>query len=331
MKSLVKYLAFYFSFAVIAFAQNGKQVIHPEWSINANIYEVNVRQYTPEGTFAAFEKHLPELKKLGVDIIWIMPINPIGKQNRKGALGSYYAVANYKTVNPEFGTVDDFKKLVNKTHKLGMKIIIDWVANHTAWDNIWVKDHPEFYTRDAKGNFVPPVADWEDVIDLNYDNKELRSLMIDAMKYWVKECNIDGFRCDVAAMIPIDFWNEAVPELKKIKHVFMLAEANENFVHQAFDMSYNWQLKDLMNDIAKGKKNAEDLVKLFEKEKQEYKTDDYRMSFTTNHDLNSWDGTEYVKIGERNGSFYSFMRNSSRYAANLFRAGSRYEQATPLF
>ena len=298
MKSLVKYLAIYFSFAAIACAQNGKQVVHPEWSINANIYEVNVRQYTPEGTFSAFEKHLPELKKLGVDIIWIMPINPIGKLNRKGTLGSYYAVADYKAVNPEFGTVNDFKKLVNKTHKLGMKIIIDWVANHTAWDNVWVKDHPDFYTRDSKGKFVPPVADWEDVIDLNYDNKELRSLMIDAMKYWVKECDIDGFRCDVAAMIPNDFWNEAVPELKKIKHVFMLAEANENYMHSFFDMTYNWPLKDLMDAIAKGKKKAVDLYPFFEKEAQEYKRNDYRMNHITNHDLNSWDGSEYERLGE---------------------------------
>ena len=279
-------------------AQEKSGLTHPVWSKNASIYEVNVRQYTPEGTFKAFEKHLPELKKLGVDILWLMPINPIGVLNRKGSLGSYYAVRDYKAVSPEFGTDKDLKNLVGKIHKQGMKVIIDWVANHTAWDNVWLKDHPDFFTKDAKGNIIPPVADWGDVIDLNYDNKELRSFMIDAMEYWIKEFNIDGFRCDVAAMVPTDFWIDATARLNKIKKVFMLAEASENYIHQAFDMSYNWQMKDLMNDIAKGKKKAADLVTFFNTEATEYKRDDYRMNFTTNHDENSWNGTEYERLGE---------------------------------
>ena len=163
------------------FAQAPTTVQHPEWSKNAVIYEVNIRQFTPEGTFDAFEKHLPDLKKLGVDILWLMPINPIGELNRKGSLGSYYSVKDYKAVNPEFGTIDDFKKLVSKIHDAGMYVIIDWVANHTSWDNVWVKTHPEFFTKDKNGNFVPPIANWEDVIDLNYDNKELWNYMIDPM------------------------------------------------------------------------------------------------------------------------------------------------------
>lgn len=286
------------------FAQSYKSVKHTEWSKKATIYEVNIRQYTPEGTFSAFQKHLPELKKLGVDILWLMPINPIGVQNRKGSLGSYYSIQDYKAVNPEFGTMEDFRKLVSEIHKLGMHVIIDWVANHTAWDNVWVKSHPEFYTKDEKGNFVPPVADWTDVIDLNYDNKELWNFMIDAMNYWIKESNIDGFRCDVAAMVPTEFWIEARKHFTKSKkNIFMLAEANENYLHQVFDMTYNWPLKDLMNDVAQGKKNPKAIKEYFENEKKEYNKDDYRMVFTTNHDENSWNGTEYERLGDAAETF----------------------------
>jgi len=273
-------------------------VKHPAWSKNVGIYEVNIRQYTPEGTFKAFEKHLPELKELGVGILWLMPINPIGIKNRKGKLGSYYSVKNYKKVNHEFGTLEDFKGLVNKIHKMGMHVIIDWVANHTAWDNVWVTEHPEFYTKDANGNFVPPVADWSDVIDLNYNNKLLWKYMVDAMKYWVTETNIDGFRCDVAAMVPTEFWNYARKQLDEIKPVFMLAEANEPELQiHAFDMTYNWQLKDLMNKIAKRKAAAEDIAKLYSKQQKKYSPNDYRMNFTTNHDENTWNGTVYERLG----------------------------------
>ncbi len=226
----------FFSFNFL-FAQQSN-VVHPLWAKDVGIYEVNIRQYTPEGTFNSFGKYLPQLKELGVGILWLMPINPIGVKNRKGKLGSYYSVRNYKKVNPEFGNLKDFKLLVKKIHKMGMHVIIDWVANHTSWDNVWVKEHPEFYTKDANGNFVPPVADWSDVIDLNYNNKLLWKYMVDAMKYWLTETNIDGFRCDVAAMVPTEFWNYARKELEKIKPVFMLAEANEPELQiHAFDMS----------------------------------------------------------------------------------------------
>ena len=299
-------IAFLF-FTLLSFcnllAQNNELVKHPGWAKNASIYEVNIRQYTPEGTFNAFEKHLPELKKLGVDILWLMPINPIGILNRKGSLGSYYSIRDYKAVNPEFGTLDDFKSLVNKIHDLKMHVIIDWVANHTALDNVWVKDHKDFFKLDSSGNFIPPVKDWSDVISLNYSNKKLWNYMIDAMSYWLKECDIDGFRCDVAAMVPIEFWKDAYPKLLKIKNIFMLAEANEPFIHQAFDMTYNWQLKDLLNQFASGKKKAIDLIDYFEKEKIEYKPNYYRMNFTSNHDLNSWDGTEYERMKDGAESF----------------------------
>jgi cyclomaltodextrinase / maltogenic alpha-amylase / neopullulanase len=272
--------------------------ITPGWSKNIVIYEANIRQYTPEGTFKAFEKHLPELKKMGVGIIWLMPVNPIGIINRKGTLGSYYSIMDYKKVNPEFGTINDLKILVAKIHSLHMFVIIDWVANHTAWDNVWTKSHSDFYKKDSLGKFVPPVKDWTDVIQLNYENKNLRHSMIDAMKYWIKQCNIDGFRCDVASMVPIDFWIEARKELSKTKDIFMLAEASEPNLHKAFDMTYNWPIKDMLNDIAKQKKKASDIIRYYDSEKKDFDKENYRMVFTSNHDENSWAGSEYERLGE---------------------------------
>lgn len=269
----------------------------PEWSKNATIYEVNIRQFTQEGTFNAFASHLPRLKEMGIDILWLMPIHPIGIKNRKGTLGSYYSVKDYTGINPEFGTLEDFKNLVNSAHQLGMYIIIDWVANHTSWDNVWTESHPDFFTRDGKGNFVSPY-DWTDVIDLNFDNKELWNNMRDAMKYWVDECDIDGFRCDVAAMVPLDFWKWLRPQLEAEKKLFMLAEAHEPELHEAFDMTYNWQLKDLFVGIAEGRKSAEDLYHYFDEEKNTYPENAYRMVFTTNHDENSWHGTDKERFGE---------------------------------
>ncbi len=283
------------------------EVVHPEWSYNKTIYEVNVRQYTKEGTFKAFEKHLPELKKLGVGILWIMPINPIGKVNRKGRLGSYYSVQNYLEVNPEFGTMDDFKELVKKIHSLGMHVILDWVADHTSWDNVLTKTHPDFYKKDSSGNFVVPVKDWTDVIALNYKNKELWTYMINAMKFWVKDCGVDGFRCDVADMVPTAFWDKARTELDKIKPVFMLAEAETPKLQiKAFDMTYSWDLYHLTIDIAKGKQNASSLNKYFQKENENYPFNDFRMRFTNNHDENSWNGTVFELYGKAASTFAAF-------------------------
>ena len=294
------------------------RVKHPEWSRNAVIYEVNVRQYTSEGTFKAFETHLPRLKELGVDILWFMPVHPISELNRKGELGSYYAVQDYKAINPEFGTIDDFKSLVAKAHEGGFKVLLDWVANHTGCDNIWIAEHPEWYVKDSLGNFVGPY-DWTDTYKLDYTNQEMRAAMIDAMKFWVSECDIDGYRCDVAFEVPTDFWDSARLELDRIKPVFMLAEAEvPELTVNAFDMVYNWPLKDLMTQIAKGDKNndphyvhqslgisnkggrltAADIDLLLAKQDSIFPKDVYQMNQITNHDLNSWEGTEFERLGD---------------------------------
>lgn len=275
----------------------------PDWAKDLSIYEVNIRQFTEAGTFKEFEKHLPRLNNVGAGILWLMPINPIGEKNRKGSLGSYYSVKDYLSVNPEFGSLEDFKSLVNKAHAMGFYVIVDWVANHTAWDNVWVGAHPGFYTKDNAGNFVPPIQDWGDVIDLNYDNKELWKEMINALQYWVKECDIDGYRCDVAGMVPIEFWIEARKELEKIKPVFMLAEWDTPEIHKAFDMSYDWNFHKIMNLIYKGDMSASDIVEHFADDKKYFPADAIRMLFTSNHDENSWNGTEFERLGEAAETF----------------------------
>lgn len=286
---LVVFFSFFFSFG---------QFKVPEWSKNATIYEVNIRQFTPEGTFKAFGKHLPRLKEMGVDIIWLMPIHPIGEKNRKGSLGSYYAVRNYEEVNAEFGNLGDFQQLVKDAHALGMKLIIDWVANHTSPDNIWVdQGHKDWYTLDSTGNLQPTIGtDWWDVADLNYDNRDMRKAMINSMKFWLTKADIDGFRCDVAGWVPMDFWIEARKELDAVKPIFFLAESEGADQHQAFDMTYGWELHHVMNDIAKGKKTTADVLAYFKK--NNYKRSDYRMHFTSNHDENSWNGTEMERMGD---------------------------------
>lgn len=289
---------------------------HPEWTRNAVMYEVNTRQYTKEGTFNAFSKYLPQLKELGVDILWFMPIHPISELNRKGSLGSYYAVQDYRKVNPEFGTLEDFKTLVEACHDLGFKVMIDWVANHTGCDHVWTEEHPEWYVRDKKGNFMSP-HDWSDTYKLDYKKKDMRKAMIEALQFWVDEYDIDGYRCDVAYEVPVDFWDNARKELEKIKPVFMLAEAEHPpLTKKAFDMVYNWALKDLMHVIAKGKgskheyahhgditiskgkKHAKDIDKLLKQQGKAFPLDVYQMNQVTNHDLNSWEGTEFERLGK---------------------------------
>ncbi|MDZ7806689.1 MAG: alpha-amylase family glycosyl hydrolase [Gracilimonas sp.] len=223
---------------------------HPEWSKDASIYEVNIRQYSEEGTFNAFREDLPRLEAMGVDILWLMPIHPIGDENRKGSLGSYYSVQDYKAVNPNFGTEEDFKALVNEAHELGMKVIIDWVANHTAWDSPWT-ENKEWYELDEEGNFMPPRGtDWTDVIQLDFENEEMRAAMTDAMEYWVRDFDIDGYRCDVAGMVPLDFWKNVRTKLDDIKPVFMLAEDEGPEMHEAFDMTYAWTYAPSIREIA---------------------------------------------------------------------------------
>ena len=277
----------------------------PEWAKNANIYEVNIRQYTPEGTFNAFAAHLPRLRDMGVDILWLMPIFPISEKNRKGSLGSYYAVSDFTKVNPAFGTMDDFQALLQQAHEFGMKIILDWVPNHTGWDHHWIDTHPEYYTRDADGNIIDPIDPktgeswgWTDVADLNYDNPELRQAMIADMRFWLEEIGTDGFRCDVASEVPDDFWSEALPQLRAARpDLFMLAEA-EHPPHRNeewFAMSYAWSFHHLMNEIAQGKKKASAIDAWLQADQQKFKKG-YHMHFITNHDENSWNGTEYERM-----------------------------------
>lgn len=272
---------------------------HVDWSKNANIYEVNIRQYSEEGTLKAFEKHMPRLKEMGVDILWLMPIHPISEKNRKGSMGSYYAVQDYQKVNPEFGTIDDLRDLVNSAHEMGMKVIIDWVANHSGWDNWMIDEHPDWYTQDSLGNIVMTVGtDWTDVADLNYDSKDMREYMIQSLEFWVKEANIDGYRCDVAGMVPIDFWMDARKRLDAIKPVFMLAEDESVEIHKAFDMSYGWEFHHIMNGIAKGEKGLDAIDTYMAKIDSTFDSDDYIMNFTSNHDENSWSGTEFERMGD---------------------------------
>lgn len=272
---------------------------------NAVIYEANIRQYSEEGSFKAFTKDIPVLKTLGVKVLWVMPIYPISTTKSKGSLGSYYAISDYTKVNPEFGTIEDFRELVKTAHDNGIYVVLDWVANHTGWDHVWLKEHPEFYTKDDKGEITHTVGtDWTDVADLNYDNPDMRKGMVDAMKYWVKEEGIDGFRCDVAGMVPVDFWNNTVAELKKIKPVFMLAEGWEpELMEKAFDMGYGWDTHHVMNHIAKGENTVEAWDKRMIQVDTMYAKDDILMNFTSNHDENSWNGTVRERMGDSKEMF----------------------------
>ncbi len=271
-----------------------------DWKNNATIYELNVRQFSEKGDFNSILPHLERLKNMGVKIIWLMPIHPIGELNRKGSLGSYYSIKDYKLINNEFGNNEDFKQLVDSIHSLDMKIIIDWVANHTSFDNPWALEHKDWYTLDSNENLQPPLGtDWWDVADLNYANSQMRMAMIDALLYWVNEFNIDGYRCDVASWVPDDFWKDAIDTLKKSKDVFMLAEAEGKNLHDAgFDMTYNWSYMHVSNEIAKGNQSLSSLDSLLMVEDSIYNCNNIRMYFTTNHDENSWNGTAFERYGD---------------------------------
>ncbi len=293
---------------------------------NSVIYEVNIRQYSPEGTFNAFTKDIPQLKELGVKIIWVMPIFPISQTKRKATggddskfasempaaeqhkyLGSYYAVSDFKKVNPEFGTIEDFRNLVKTAHENGIYVILDWVPNHTGWDHVWIKNHPEYYTQNAKGEIIDPVNPetgkswgWTDVADLNYDNQNLRAEMTADMMHWIKNEDIDGFRCDVAGNVPLDFWQQAIPQLRKQKSIFMLAEAWEPALlkNNLFDMAYGWDGHHTMNKIAQGKETVKQFDAYIEKINKDYEANDILMNFVDNHDENSWNGTIKSRLGE---------------------------------
>lgn len=285
----------------------GLNIEQQDWTKKANIYEVNVRQYSEEGTFEEVRKDLPRLKDMGVKILWLMPIHPIGLENRKEteeSLGSYYSVQDYKGVNPNFGTPEDFKRFVDEAHALDMKVIIDWVANHTAWDNHWI-ENKDWFELTEEGNFTPPTGtDWSDVIQLNYENQEMRAAMIDALVYWVREFDIDGYRCDVAGMVPNDFWKEAISSLQEIKPVFMLAEDGEAEIFEGgFHMNYAWEYAHVIREIEKGEKSFNDLTELLERSEAVTPSSAYRMYFTSNHDENSWNGTDSQMFGKNFENF----------------------------
>jgi len=279
--------------------QQQKVLTYPEKAKDMNIYEVNIRQYTPEGSINAFIPHVDRLKTMGVDILWIMPVQPIGIKNRKEPLGSYYSIKDYTAINPNFGTLEDFKKLVKTAHENEMIVLLDWVANHTAYDHHWAEEHPEFYNLDSLGQLQSPVADWTDVADLNYENKDLHQAMIKEMKWWITEADIDGFRCDMAGMVPNKFWKKVIDSLEATKDVFMLAEWEEPKIHDAgFDMSYGWEFHHMLNKIANGKANADSIVAYINRDTKKYDSTAFRMYFTTNHDENSWAGTVFERLGD---------------------------------
>ena len=269
------------------------------------LYEVNIRQYTPEGTLAAFERQLPRLDSLGVDVLWLMPVQPIGVKNRKGVLGSYYSVRNYTAVNPEYGTAADFRRLVDDIHRRRKHVILDWVPNHSSFDNVWVAQHPDWYLHKPDGTIMNArdnedrETDWTDVAELDYSKPALRAAMIAAMRWWVDSMHIDGFRCDVAGGVPMDFWMEARRALATSRSdLFFLAEAEGPKYHSAFDATYGWEFHHLLNEIAQGKKPTSDLDGYLARDRATYPRDADRMYFTSNHDENSWNGSELERMGQ---------------------------------
>ncbi len=277
---------------------------HPEWVYHAVIYEVNIRQYTPEGTFRAFSEQLPRLKELGVDVLWLMPVQPIGEKDRKGSLGSYYSIRDYTGVNNEFGTLADFRMLVQEAQELGMKVILDWVANHTSRDAVWVDAHPDWYVRDSLGN-LNIMYDWTDIAQVDYTKPEMRAAMIEAMMFWVRETDIDGFRCDVAGEIPTDFWEAAKDALTRLKPgLFLLAEAEKPELNESvFDAYYAWDFHHRMNLVAQGKENVDSLRHSLDRMMDRFSPNAIPMFFTSNHDENSWSGTEFERMGDAARSF----------------------------
>lgn len=288
---------------------------------NSVVYELNIRQATEEGTFAAAEKYLPELKNMGVDIVWLMPISPIGVDARKGTLGSYYSIIDYKAINPEFGTMEDFDKFLATAHDLGLKVIIDWVANHTSRDAQWWKEgKKEWYIMDENNEFPIVMYDWTDIAQLNYENQDMRAAMLDALKFWIEK-GVDGYRCDVAMNVPADFWAEAWKQVREINpDVYLLAEGEEQWLHESgFEATYAWELHHIFNAMAKGgsetknvagdgtiktdAKYVKDLKEYLERDDEKYPAPAMRLMFTSNHDENSWAGTEFERMGDAHKTF----------------------------
>ena len=285
-----------------------KELRHPKWAYDATIYELNTRQLTEDGTFRAAEAVLPELRQNGIDIIWVMPCQPIGQITRKGTLGSYYSIIDYCAINPEFGTRADFEHFLSEAHKQGFKVILDWVANHTAPDSEWTKNDGWHY-RDSLGNLMVQY-DWTDISKLNYESQAMREEMLKAMHWWMDSIGIDGFRCDVAGEVPTDFWNWAMSDLRKTHpDMFTLAEDEDKaqeLTESAFDMYYGWTLHHIMNNVAQGKAGVEDLWAYFAKADSTIRPEAIRMNFISNHDENSWNGTEQERMGDAVKLFAAF-------------------------
>ncbi len=299
MNQFLKTIVVFLFLAGLCLAQT-----HQDWSYNLGMYEVNLRQYTEEGTFDAFSAHLDRLQEMGVGMLWFMPIHPIGEKNRLGRLGSYYSVLDYLDVNPNYGALDDFKRLVQEVHDRGMVVILDWVANHTSWDHVLTATHPEWYVID-EGNFIPPPGtNWSDVIELDYSQQGLRDYMIDAMKFWVEEVGIDGFRFDAVGFVPDDFWRQAIAELTAAKSdIFLLAEGDGSKWHDmGFHMTFGWSLYGfgggVLKRIVDDEATALSLRSFVANERSTYGADAYRLYFTANHDENSWHGTTAELFGE---------------------------------
>jgi len=276
------------------------RLTHPGWARSATLYQLNTRQFTSEGTFRAAMAQLPRIRALGADIVWLMPIHEIGTARRKGSLGSPYAVKDHYSVNPEFGTLEDLRAFVDAAQALDLRVILDWVANHTAWDHVLVREHPDWYERGRNGNFRPtPWCDWTDIIDLDYRQPGLRRYMAEAMTYWVAEVGVDGFRCDVAGFVPVDFWNAVRRELDAVRPVFLLAEAEARDLHvEAFDATYAWSWDDTMQRIASGRAGVDALHEYYAGNESAWPDDAMRMTFVSNHDRNAWDGTPFERFGD---------------------------------
>lgn len=306
-KTLLLFLLFFISC-------NDQKELSTNFNINeikdGVIYEANIRQYSESGKFEDFTKDIYKLKDLGVKIIWLMPIHPISKTNRKGTLGSYYSISDYKAVNPEFGNKDDLDELIKEAHKHDMLVILDWVANHTGWDHKWIENKPDYYTKNENGEITDPINPstgeswgWTDVADLNFDNMEMQNEMIEAMEYWVKEHEIDGYRLDAAHSCPASFWKKSIKRLKKIKNVLMLAESDGYHTGgfeliELFDMSYNWSGHHVLNRIYKKENNSEDLKININRNLNDYSSKHVLMNFTSNHDENTWAGTVFDRYGD---------------------------------
>ena len=306
-KTLLLFLLFFISC-------NDQKELSTNFNINeikdGVIYEANIRQYSESGKFQDFTKDIYKLKDLGVKIIWLMPIHPISKTNRKGTLGSYYSISDYKAVNPEFGNKDDLDELIKEAHKHDMLVILDWVANHTGWDHKWIENKPDYYTKNENGEITDPInpstgesCGWTDVADLNFDNMEMQNEMIEAMEYWVKEHEIDGYRLDAAHSCPASFWKKSIKRLKKIKNVLMLAESDGYHTGgfeliELFDMSYNWSGHHVLNRIYKKENNSEDLKININRNLNDYSSKHVLMNFTSNHDENTWAGTVFDRYGD---------------------------------